>query len=86
MAAFPQADPSQQQGPPQAPQGGGSPAAPNTGAVVQIMDGLNKLSTMLGQVFPAASEEAQGIQKLVNQAQVKIAATQSQTQPQAPPI
>jgi hypothetical protein len=80
MATMPQPAP---QGAPQSPQGGGG--APS-GAVVQIVMQLAKLSQMLGQVFPAASEQADGIQKLVQQVQSKVSATTSPSQPQAPPI
>jgi hypothetical protein len=54
--------------------------------VVQIIRQLDQLSQALGQVFPAASEEASGIQKLVQQIQSKVAQTVKPTQPQAPPI
>ena len=47
---------------------------------------IDQLSQALGQVFPAASEESDGIQKLVQQIQSKVAQTVSPQQPQAPPI
>jgi hypothetical protein len=81
MATMPQPVP--QQGAPQPPQGGGK--APS-GAVVQVLMQLAKLSQVLGQVFPAASEESDGIQKLVQSVQSKVSATTSPSQPQAPPI
>jgi hypothetical protein len=67
-----------------APQG--APQGAPTGAVVQIVGQLTKLAQMLGQVFPAGSEEADGIQKLVQQVQSKVSQTASPSQPQAPPI
>lgn len=73
--------PTPQQGAPK-PQGGGAPS----GAVVQIVGQITKLAQMLGQVFPAVSEEAQGIQKLIQQVQSKVSQTSSPQQPQAPPI
>jgi len=69
-----------------APQGPPKPAGAPSGAVVQIIRQLDQLSQALGQVFPAASEEADGIQKLVQQIQSKVAQTVSPQQPQAPPI
>lgn len=79
MAAGPQIAPPQQGAPPK-------PAGAPSGAVVQIIRQLDTLSQALGQVFPAASEEADGIQKLVQQIQSKVAQTVSPQQPQAPPI
>jgi len=77
MAAAPQGAP---QG--ASPQGGGAPS----GALVQILGQIGKLASMLGQVFPAGSEEADGINQLVQKVQSKAAQTVSPAQPQAPPI
>jgi len=77
------AQPVPQGAPPPGPPSG---AGPNPAAVVQLVKQLSTLSSMLGQVFPAASEEADGIQKLVQQVQSKVAQTSAPSQPQAPPI
>jgi hypothetical protein len=79
MATAPQPVP--QQG---APSGAPSPAG--RGALLQVLDGITKLATMLKQIFPAGTEMADEIANQVNQVKSKANATASPDQPAAPPI
>jgi len=76
--------------PPGAPPQGGAPSGASgmssTGQVLQLIAIISKASDQLSKVFPAAAPMADAIQNQLRMAQQKIAETQSQAQPQAPPI
>jgi hypothetical protein len=64
------------------PSGGASP----TGQILQLVAIIDKASSQLAKVFPAASPMSDAIQNQLQAIQQKITETQSPSQPQAPPI
>ena len=83
MASSPMPQP---QGAP-SPQGQGAPVSPTpTGQVLQLVAIIDKASSQLAKVFPAASPMSDAIQNQLQAIQQKMTETQSPNQPQAPPI